>query len=261
MKRKIKAGVVQFDVKNGRIDANMERVMENIEQLAGQGADLAVLPELFSCGFEKGHVKECAAHTPMVLDRLCNAAAQRKMAISGSLPEQEKGQVFNTHYFIDADGEIKGYYRKLHLFPLTGEDGSFTAGNRMVAIDTSLGKIGLMICYDLRFPELARNLCLQDVMMILVPAQWPLPRIEHWACLVQARAIENQLYMVCANRTGKDGDLVFPGHSMIVDPLGKVVTLLEEDRSCAFGDIDFQQIEKARQMIPCMAGRRGDIYG
>ena len=261
MKNSFKAGVVQFDVKNGQVEANLNTAFGYLAKLASDNVCLAVLPEMFSCSFDNENLKEHARLTEKIIERLSLFAKKKQMAIVGTLPEREQDRIYNTMVFIDVDGKVKGRYRKLHLFRLTGEHLYYTAGNKIVTIDSSLGRIGLMICYDLRFPELARSLFLQGVQMIVVSAQWPEPRNEHWKTLIKARSVENQLFMLCSNRTGMDGHLRFSGMSMIVDPMGNVLTDAGSDDGSAFTDIDPGVVKSVRTLIPSMKDRRHDIYG
>jgi predicted amidohydrolase len=256
-----KAGVVQFDVQKGLVEANLNTTLGYLEELAAQNVTLAVLPEMFSCSFDNENVSVHAKGLDNVLQRLCSFAGKNHMAIAGSLPEKKQDRIYNTMVFIDVDGHLKGNYQKLHLFPLTGEHLYYTAGNKIATIDSSFGRIGLMICYDLRFPELARELFLQGAQMILVSAQWPKARKEQWKTLVKARAVENQLFMVCSNRTGMEDDLEFPGMSMIVDPMGNTLAKATNDDTIIFTDIDPDMVKTARTSIPCMTDRRQDIYG
>ncbi|MCK5348252.1 MAG: carbon-nitrogen family hydrolase [Desulfobacula sp.] len=261
MKKKFKAGVVQFDVKNGQIETNLDTTLGYLEELASQSVCLAVLPEMFSCSFDNENLKEHARVTDKVIERLSLFAKENQMAIAGTLPEKKKDRIYNTMVFIDVDGKVKGRYRKLHLFRLTGEHLYYTGGNKIVTIDSSFGRIGLMICYDLRFPELARSLFLKKAQIVVVSAQWPEPRKEHWKTLVKARAIENQMFMICSNRTGMDDSLRFPGMSMIVDPMGIVLADAGSDEGSVFAEIEIKLVENARKLIPCMTDRRHDIYG
>jgi predicted amidohydrolase len=118
-----------------------------------------------------------------------------------------------------------------------------------------------MTCYDLRFPELARKLSLRGVQMIIVSAQWPEARKEHWETLIKARAIENQLFMVCSNRTGMENDLQFPGMSMVVNPIGNILIQAKNKEACVYADIDLSLLKDTRALMPCMTDRRDDIYG
>ncbi len=256
-----KTGVVQFDIIKGQIEANMDVVLANLKHLASRDISLAVLPELFSCGFDNRCLKEHSRHTGPILERLSGFAKAHGMAIAGSLPELEGGSIYNTMYFIDTNGSIKGQYRKLHLFRLTNEHKFYGAGDKVVTIGTSLGRMGLMICYDLRFPELARKLFLADAQMIILCAQWPASRKRHWHNLAVARAIENQVFMVCANRTGIEGDLSFPGRSMVVDPMGEILADAGPCDQTAVATIEMERVIRARKLIPCITDIRFDVYG
>ncbi len=255
------AGVVQFDVQPGRVETNMATLLGYLESLADQGADLAVLPEMFSCSFDNDHLTRHAGKTKAVMAQLCRFARDKKMVIAGSLPVLGDQGIFNTMIFIDKDGTIKARYAKLHLFGLTGEDRYYQAGEEIGLADSVLGPAGMMVCYDLRFPELARQLCLNGARMILISAQWPKSREHHWQMLAVARAIENQLFVICANRTGSENELVFPGRSMIIDPSGQILADAGSDEGIALAQIDMAQIEAVRKTIPCMTDRRTDIYG
>ena len=260
-KMKFKAGAVQFDVKAGQIEANLNTILGYLEELASDNVNLAVLPEMFSCSFDNENLREHSELTEKVLKRLSLFAKENQIAIAGSLPEKRNDQIFNTMVFIERDGQIKARYRKLHLFKLTGEHLYYSAGNEIAVIDSSFGRIGLMICYDLRFPELARALSLSGVQMIIVCAQWPESRKDHWETLIKARAIENQLFMVCSNRTGMEDDLKFPGMSMVVDSMGSILIQGKDNDTSIFADVDLNVVKHARALIPCMADRRDDIYG
>ena len=259
-----KACALQFDIENGDLDANMAWVENQVKMLAEEGVFLVVLPELFSTGFDNEQMVDHARSTPGVLEQLQGWAKTHAMALAGSVPElvnDEDPRVYNTLYFIDRDGELKGQYRKTHLFPLTGEPDYYRPGDEVVVVESSLGPVGLMICYDLRFPELARELFLKGAKMILTPAQWPRTRIGHWDILARARAVENQVFMICANRTGNDGELIFSGGSQIVDPMGNVLDRAGENDSIARAEIDLAQVARARRLIPVGRDRRADIYG
>lgn len=261
MKKKFKAGAVQFDVKKGQIETNLTTALGYLEKLASDDVSLAVLPEMFSCSFDNEKLKEHSKFSDNVIQRLSYFSKENHMAIAGTLPERENDLIYNTMVFIDVDGKVKGRYRKLHLFRLTGEHLYYTAGNKMVLVDASFGKVGLMICYDLRFPEHARSLCMKGAQMIVVSAQWPESRVEHWKTLIRARSVENQLFMVCSDRTGIEDGLQFPGNSMIADPMGNILAEGGKDAAGVFAEIDPGLVKHTRELIPCMTDRRQDIYG
>jgi len=258
---KFKAGIVQFDVKAGQIEANLNTIFEHLEKLASDSVSLAVIPEMFSCSFDNENLKQHSKSTDKILEKLSLLAKVNQMAITGSLPEKENDQIYNSMVFIDRDGKIIFRYRKLHLFKLTNEHLYYSAGNDIAVLDSSFGRIGLMICYDLRFPELARILSLQGAKMIIVCAQWPEARKEHWETLIKARAIENQLFMICSNRTGIEDNLKFPGMSMVVDPLGNVLIMGKDKAESIFAEVDLKLVKHARVTMPCITDRRDDLYG
>ncbi|MDA8404798.1 MAG: carbon-nitrogen family hydrolase, partial [Desulfobacteraceae bacterium] len=155
---RFKAGIIQFDVRLGQIDANVESVVTGISELAEAGADIAVLPEMWSCGFDHENLKAHVARTPEILALLGRLARENRMVIAGSLPAMNGQAVTNTLYLIDSDGTLRSGYSKIHLFSPGSEHLHFAAGDKTAVCDLELGKTGLMTCYDIRFPELGRNL-------------------------------------------------------------------------------------------------------
>lgn len=256
----IKSAVVQFDVRKGQVETNMDTVFHYLDALASKNVQLAVLPEMFACSFDNDQLEVHARQTDTIIKKLSTFAGYNKMAVTGSLPRKKGRSVYNEMFFIDTDGQVKAGYKKLHLFRLTGEHHYYTPGGKICRIDTTLGRIGLMICYDLRFPELARSLFLDGAKMILVSAQWPAPRKEQWQLLLQARAIENQLFVIGTNRTGAEDDLMFPGKSLIVGPLGNILADAGADDGTAMAEIDLKQVKTFRRLIPCRSDRRPDVY-
>jgi predicted amidohydrolase len=259
--QKHKLGIIQFDVKFGQIDANLATVLEEIDFLAKQKAELALLPEIWSSGFDNPHMAAHAERTPAILKALCDAAASHQMILAGSLPQAKGGKIYNTHYLVDADGSVAGAYQKVHLFSLTDEHKYFAAGNRAVVCQTAIGPVGLMVCYDLRFPELCRRLALDGAGLVLVPAQWPLVRIAAWNALIKARAIENQLFMAAVNRCGNDRNQEYGGHSQVVSPTGEIYAMVEKGACSLCAEIDFAEMERVRARMPCLKERVPEAYG
>lgn len=255
-----KAGIVQFDVILGDMDANVNLVLQALDRLGKEDAGLAVLPEMWSAGFDNPNLAEQARATPEILDNLSRTAARKEMVVAGSLPELADGTVYNTLYVVDADGSLAGAYRKMHLFSVNREHEFFGAGDRSVVCDTLLGRMGLMVCYDLRFPELCRTLTLQGAQVVIVPAQWPKTRIRRWDILAQARAIENQLFIVGVNRCGSENRFVFGGHSIVVDPAGEVIFHAGDKPVVATAEIDLSRIEKVREFMPSLKERVPEAY-
>jgi predicted amidohydrolase len=258
---RFKAGFVQFDVRKGQVEANLETALRYLAELASCDVRLAVLPEMFSCSFDNENLNEHSKHTDDILNELSCFAAGSGMAVCGSLPRKKDGRIYNTQVFVDIDGKIKAKYHKIHLFRPTDEHIYYTCGNEMVIAGSGLGRAGMMICYDLRFPELARSLCLGGAKIIMVSAQWPKQRKDHWEILLRARAVENQVFVIGANRTGKEQGLTFPGMSMVVDPMGNIIAGPGSSQMTGWAMIDPALTDQCRALIPCMEDRKQDVYG
>ena len=255
----ITAAAIQFNVKQGDVDANLAYVREALPRAAGQGANLVVLPEMWSSGFSYKNLNELALRTEGIAAELLQLSARHKLVIVGSLPEPNGDKVFNTVYVAD-NGSLAGVYRKIHLFSLLGEDRAFSGGDQWLLAETSIGRIGVIICYDLRFPELSRRLALEGAQVICVPAQWPKPRHEHWRTLLRARAMENQLFIVACNACGIIGKLDFFGMSMIIDPKGELLTEAGEGQGEIFASLDMRVMTDWREQIPCFNDRKPECY-
>ena len=251
---------IQFHIALGYIDANIDTAMAALQRVAQQGAKLAVLPEMWSCGYDYRNLPELARETPRVLQQLQKECLKLEMVTVGSLPELVDGTIYNTAYVIDK-GDIVGSYRKLHLFSTMREDQFLGAGNSSLVVDTSVGRLGVAICYDLRFPELFRKLALARAEIICIPAEWPKPRQEHWKTLLRARAIENQLFVIAANCCGVQGKLDFTGLSQLISPLGNVLQIAGEEDIELIAQFDFSEMEQYRKKIDILNDRRADIYG
>ncbi|MFH1674567.1 MAG: carbon-nitrogen family hydrolase [Pseudomonadota bacterium] len=257
----IRAGIIQFDVKLGDVDSNLKRAKQHIRRLANQGVKMIVLPEMWSTGFANKELDRLAETTPDILGEISLLAKETNTIIIGSLPEKVEKKIFNTAYLVDERGAISATYQKIHLFSLTGEDQWFNGGRKGVVCSTSVGPVGLLICYDLRFPELCRSLTLKGAKIVVVMAQWPDSRAAHWKTLLAARAIENQVFVLAANRCGQDHDLVYAGHSRIISPCGEVLARAGKKGTSITADIDFKLLDRFRKTIPCLRERVPEAYG
>jgi predicted amidohydrolase len=255
----INVAAIQFNVRQGAPDANLMYVREALIRVAEKGTHLAVLPEMWSTGFAYRNLNELALRSQGIVDELLELSARYKLVIIGSMPEPNGDKVFNSIYVVD-NGVIAGIYRKIHLFSLLGEDKAFSGGDHWLLAETTLGKIGVLICYDLRFPELSRRLALEGAQVICVPAQWPKPRQEHWRTLLRARAIENQLFVVSCNSCGVIGKLDFFGMSMIINPKGDVLEEAGEEECEILAGLDMRVMTDWRTQIPCFNDRKPQCY-
>ncbi len=243
-------------------DVNFERVANAAREAAKRGSDILLLPELWASGYDLPNCKEYASGVDSGdFERLRRLAKQYKLMIGGSLLEAAKGKVFNTFVLFDKAGEPVASYRKIHLFSLLRENDYLAAGNRIVLADTPFGKLGMTICYDLRFPELYRLLALQGAEIIFNVAEWPERRINHWDILLKTRAIENQVFIAAVNKVGESSGARLGGHSVILDPWGREVVFGSTHEVLLTAGIDTGEIQRARKWIPVLRDRRDDVYG
>ncbi len=260
MSRKVIASAVQFNVVLGQIDMNLQKALSGLRRAGEKGAQMAVLPEMWSSGYDYRRLPALAEETPRIIARLEEISAELEMVIVGSLPEKEGGSVYNAAFVVDR-GQTVGRYRKLHLFSTMREDRFLTAGDRLLTVDTSVARLGIAICYDLRFPELFRKLTLAGAEILCLPAEWPKPRQDHWRTLLRARAIENQLFVAAANCCGIQGNLDFFGMSLLLAPRGEVLAEAGETETELIATFDFAEMADYREQIPCSRDRRPEVYG
>lgn len=260
MKQTISLG--QMDVKLGDPAANWQTVQEMTAEAKRRGSDLIVFPELWSTGYDLANAASYATPTNEgMFAQVAGLAQEHEIEILGScLSLLGDGQFGNTAVYFDANGRSLGEYSKLHLFRLMQEEQYLTAGVKPTLLETAWGKVGLSICYDLRFPELFRHYALAGAQIVFLPAEWPHPRLAHWRTLLRARAIENQMYVVACNRVGSSNDTHFFGHSCILDPWGEAVVEAGEDAMLLTAVIDIAKVAEVRAKIPVFEDRRLDIY-
>lgn len=260
MKTPLSVAAIQFNIALGETDQNLKKVELALDRVAKQGAQLAVLPEMWSVGYDYKRLTRHAGETPWVLEELCKKTAELKLVVVGSLPEQDGGKIYNTAYVIDC-GEVVGSYRKLHMFSTMGEDRFLSPGEQTLVVPTSVGRLGIAICYDLRFPELFRKMALEGAEIICLPAEWPKPRQEHWRTLLRARAMENQLFLIATNCCGIQGKLDFFGMSLLLSARGEVLAEGGEVDTELVASFDYQEMVDYRAQIRCYDDRRPEIYG
>ena len=187
------------------------------------------------------------------------------IAIICGVSERDGASIYNSQVFIDANGKVVGSYRKTHLFtgaPI-GEDKCFSPGNELKSFPFGGLRLGLSICYDLRFPEVYRTLAIEEeVNVFILSSAWPFPRVEHFRILATARAIENQSYMIVSNRVGTDDGVTFCGSSAIIDPYGVTLASASTDREeLVQAEVSEEAISSVRNKMAVFAQRRPDLYG
>src|SRR5438874_7836324 len=198
------------------------------------------------------------------LPELQDIAKKLSIAIVSGISERDGEVIYNSTVFVDQEGKITGKYRKTHLYAVAPveEQQCFTPGDTFASVAYGGLRFGFSICYDLRFPEMYRKLAIeQNVGAFLLSSAWPFPRDEHFKVLTQARAIENQSYVIASNRVGKDNDLWFCGNSAIIDPRGVAVAAASPDREeLIYADVSQELVQSVRRRIPSLGHRRQDLY-
>lgn len=261
----ITISLAQMNVVLGRPQVNLARARNWVQQAAGTGADLVVLPELWGSGYDLARAAQYADESGTGLfAEMAALARTHGVHLAGSLLERRGEGIFNTAVLYGPGGDLLGHYSKVHLFRLMDEHQYLRAGDDMPVFSLPWGRTALAVCYDLRFPELFRCYALKGAVLAVVPAQWPARRVDHWRTLLRARAIENQMIVAACNRAGQDGDdgELFGGHSAVCDAWGRVVVEGggDEERLLT-GAVDLSTVTQARSFIPIFEDRRSDLYG
>lgn len=224
------------------------RHMAELLSAAEAPFDLAVLPETFTTGFlGDNSVADEDMDGPTVA-WMVERCQQHDCALAGSVVITDNGKRFNRMILAGPEG-VLATYDKRHLFSYGGEDRRYSAGNRRVIVPFKGWRINLQVCYDLRFPAWCRNHNDYDLMLLV--ANWPRKRVAHWLALLRARAIENQCWVVGVNRVGEDGNgLVYPGASVVYDPMGETRAELGEQEACHRLELDARELLSVRERFP-----------
>ena len=264
---KLTVTLVQMDCALGAPAENFARAEAMVAEAARRGSDLVVLPELWSTAYDLEAAPYYAAPlveqagAPGWFGILADWARAHGIWITGSILEQQSdGKQYNCMALYGPDGNLAGVYRKIHLFRLMEEEVYLGAGAHPTLLDLPWGKTGLAICYDLRFPELFRGYALQGARLMIIPAEWPHPRREHWRTLLRARAIENQCFVVACNRVGATKGSSFFGASAVIDPWGETLIEGGEAEMLLTATIDLALVDSVRARIPVFADRRPELY-
>lgn len=257
----MKIGCIQLNVQFGKVDENYERAEQLIREASALGAEVIVLPEMWNTSYALKDLETLADHngerTKIFLMQL--AQGLQVHIVGGSVAIERGGKFYNTMFTVNNAGEVVGEYSKAHLFRLMDEHLYLEAGDAMN--NFSLGEIEAagVICYDIRFPEWLRAHAINGAKVLFIPAQWPTERIDHWKTILQARAIENQCFVVAVNRTARNPQN-YNGHSMIIEPWGEVLWTGGEDEELAVIDVDFKKVSEVRNRIPVYQDRRPHLY-
>lgn len=264
-KSTLKISVLQTDVAIGKPDVNFAAVEGKLNKAieAADKPDVIVLPEMWNTGYALTEIEGLAdrdgQRTKELIAPFC--AKHQVHVVAGSVATMKGGEVRNTVYVFNRQGEVIAEYDKIHLFRLMEEEKYLQGGEQLGRFELDGFPCAVVICYDIRFPELARTLALDGAQLLFVPAQWPNPRKHHWRTLLQARAIENQMAVVACNRVGTSGATSFFGHSMIINPWGEVLAEGEEEETVLTASVSMEEAAKVRSTIPVFEDRRPHLYG
>lgn len=262
--QKLNIALLQMHITAGEPEKNFERLGAMLERAVSAAVkpDVIVFPEMWNTGYALDRIQELAdpagARTKDMLSAF--SAKHGVHIVAGSIAEKRGNDVFNTIFTFDRQGNEGGSYSKIHLFRLMEEEKYLQAGDAPGTTTLEGAQAGLMICYDIRFPELARKLALSGAKLLFVPAEWPHPRLHHWRTLLTARAIENQMYVIACNRVGTSGDTSFFGHSLIIDPWGEIVAEGGEEEAILTAEVDLALVGEVRGRIPVFQDRRPKLY-
>ncbi len=254
----MKIACLQIDTVWENKTENFSKVEKLTREAAAQECALVCLPELFSTGFtmnSERFAEEIPGNTTHFLEEL---AEKHRIYIIGSLIEKRRNnqRPKNSCVVYNKEGRQIAKYNKIHLFSYDEEDKHYSQGSSIPIFSIGHIKASMFICYDLRFPELFIEASVRGAKIIFVPANWPSTRLEHWQTLLKARAIENQIYIVGVNRTGRSPTLDYPGSSMIVGPFGGIVAQGSKREEIVVGEIQEEEVDRIRTSFPFFKDRK-----
>ncbi|GAB4309626.1 MAG: carbon-nitrogen hydrolase family protein [Methanobacteriaceae archaeon] len=253
-------------------DKNIEKAINMIREAAENLSNIIVLPEMFNCPYDNQKFLEYAEtqSSSKTLKSISKAARNYGVyVVAGSIPESHKINIYNSSFTFNNRGKIVAVHRKLHLFDIEiprsiifKESETLSAGDSLTVFDSDHGKIGVAICYDMRFPEIFRLMALDGAELIVVPGAFNMKTgPAHWEILIRSRAVDNQVFMVAASPArNEELSYVAYGNSMIVNPWGDVLAQAGAEEEIIYADLELSDVEKIRSELPLLKNRRTDIY-
>jgi len=270
---RLKVAMCQMAVTDDKA-RNLARAREMIRTAGEEGSDIVVLPEMFNCPYDSQYFAPFAEEWPHgpSLNMLRETAIEgRILLVGGSIPERHQGSIFNTSFVFGPSGELLARHRKVHLFDVDipggitfKESDTLSPGNdvTLAPLTGSSGKLGVAVCYDIRFPELFRRMALGGAMLVAVPAAFNLTTgPAHWDLLFRTRAVDNQVFVVGVSPARLPGaSYVAFGHSILVDPWGEVLAMAAASEDLVVSEIDLARVEQVRRELPLLKHRRAELY-
>ena len=268
---KIKLALCQMNVVDDK-EANLKKAGSMISESIEKNADFIILPEMFNCPYSNEKFIEYGEeeHESLTLNEISRLAKENNVYIlAGSIPERESDKLYNTSYLFDKTGQIIAKHRKMHLFDIDvkgkitfKESDVLTAGDEFTIADTEFGKIGIGICYDIRFVELARIMVEKGALVLVYPGAFnQTTGPAHWELLFRSRALDNQAFCIgVAPALNEDASYHSYGHSIVTNPWGEVIAEASEKEELIICEIDLDEIKKVREELPILKNKREDLY-
>ncbi len=263
----MKVAVVQFKASTNK-ETNLKKIISYIEKAASKKATLCAFPEFMMFYTKSSQTPKQLASLAETINgnfvkSIANTAKQNHIQVVGSFYEKsrKKDRVYDTSFVIDKSGKVISTYRKIHLYDALGfrESDKMASGSKIAKpVRTSVGKVGMMICYDLRFPEISRSLAAAGSEVLVVPSAWVKGNMkeEHWITINKTRAIENGCYVIAPDQVGN----IYCGRSLVVDPYGKILLDMKKKQGIGFVNIDLKKVKQTRKVLPLLKNRRTDVY-
>lgn len=266
----MKTALIQMPVTNDK-EKNIQTALHYLSQAAEAGAELAILPEMFCSIYRnKDFINNAEPHGGEAWQAMSQAARQLELwIVAGSVPEQDGDKLYNTAYVFDPQGAEVARHRKVHMFDIKVKNGqwfresaTFTPGDQVTVFDTPFGKLGLCICFDLRFPELSMLMALKGARAIIVPASFNMTTgPAHWELLFRQRAVDNQLHTIgVAPARDENGPYVSYSNSIVCSPWGTVLHRAGSEPALIIADIDLDYNEAVRDQLPLLSARQTNVY-
>ncbi len=266
----IKIAVCQIKTETDKAES-MRKTEAMIAEASQNGADIVVLPEMFNCPYSNKYFRGFAeAENGESVDTMSSWARDNGIIlVGGSIPEKDGDKLHNTCFVFDRSGNVIARHRKAHMFDVEFENGisfkeskHFSPGNEITVFDTEYGKMGVIVCFDIRFPELSRAMAKRGAQIIFCPAQFNMTTgPKHWELSLRARAMDNELFFVGASAARYEGfDYECWGHSAVVSPFGEVLASCDEKEQILYCDVDLDEIDSVRRQLPTFLKLREDLY-
>ena len=271
MNLELKLALCQMQVVDNK-NLNIKKALQMIKESSKEDVQLIILPEMFNCPYENSKFEEYAEYVDEspTLKSMSFAASKFDIhLVAGSIPEKTDEGIYNTSFVFNNQGEIIGFHRKMHLFDIDvpgkitfKESDTLKSGNNITVVDTDLGKIGIGICYDIRFPELSRIMALKGADILVFPGAFNMTTgPAHWETLIRTRAIDNQVFVAATSpASNNEADYIAYGHSMVCNPWGEVLSSGEFEEKIIYAEIDLKSLPGIREELPLLKNRRSDIY-